>query len=138
MQTQKQKEADERYRLRHPERLKAKDQKRYLEHREEELARNKRYWPSYYAENAVAIRAGYRNRRHGITQEWFDAKVLEQGGCCALCGKLFDKTPHLDHDHRCCPPLKSCEKCRRDLLCEDCNLGLGRFKDDDRIQHTES
>lgn len=121
----KQREADARYRLNHPEKCKEKDRKRYRDHREAEIKRN----ALYHRNNRKRVNERTRNRRHRITQEWFDAKLVEQNNRCALCRKLFENTPHLDHDHRCCPPLRSCDKCRRDLLCEDCNLGLGRFKE---------
>jgi len=123
--TEKQKEADRRYRERHPEKCKEKDRRRYLENKETELVRN----ASYYMRNRDAQRIKHRNRRHQITQEWFDKKLVEQNNCCAICNMPLVDTPHIDHNHKCCPPLRSCDKCRRDLLCKDCNLGLGRFKD---------
>jgi hypothetical protein len=101
----------------------------YNGHKKEERARNKKYYSTYYPENRDRIKFRHRNRRHRITQEWFDAKKKEQNNCCAICQQVFVKTPHVDHDHRCCQSLRSCDKCRRDLLCDDCNLGLGRFKD---------
>ena len=101
--------------------------KRYYEaHKEDCLARN----AQFYRDNKESQRKRHRNNRHKITQDWFEAKLLEQDNKCAVCLKEFTDTPHIDHNHDCCPPLKSCDKCRRDLLCEDCNLGLGRFKDD--------
>lgn len=105
----------------------------YSNHRDSTLARNKAYYPAYYEKNGDSIRNKRRNARHGINQEWFDAKLEQQNHCCALCGNPFEKTPHIDHNHKCCPAQKSCDKCRRDLLCDDCNLGLGRFKDDPEI-----
>jgi recombination endonuclease VII len=105
---------------------KEKNQRHYEKHREEELARNKQF----YRDNKETQRIRHRNNRHHIKQEWFDAKLAEQDNKCALCLKEFVETPHIDHDHKCCKPSTSCEKCRRDLLCKDCNLGLGRFVDD--------
>ena len=122
----KQREADKRYRENHPERCKAKDARRYEENKDAERARNSQY----YRDNRDVQKVKHRNCRHKITQEWFDSKMVEQDHKCAICRKSFEKTPHIDHNHDCCPPLKSCEKCRRDLLCTDCNLGLGRFHDD--------
>ncbi len=105
---------------------KERSRRRYEKHRESELARNS----SYYMKNREVQRVKHRNNRHGITQEWFDAKMVEQDNKCAVCYKPFEKTPHIDHNHECCKPSTSCGKCRRSLLCEDCNLGLGRFFDD--------
>ena len=122
---QKQREADARYRLRHPEKQKAKDRKRYIENKEHEKARNS----SYYMRNREVQRIKHRNTKHHMTSEWYDAKMAEQESRCAVCKQIFLKTPHIDHDHKCCKPSTSCEKCRRGFLCDDCNLGLGRFKD---------
>jgi hypothetical protein len=131
----RQRVADKKFRRKHLQKCRRKDKNRYKENRESELARNKAYYPSYYAKHGDRIRKERKNRRHGITQEWFDAKVVEQNNCCSICLTPFkeDKTPHIDHDHKCCPAQTSCDKCRRDLLCDDCNLGLGRFKDDPEI-----
>jgi hypothetical protein len=128
-------EADKRYRERHPEKAKAKDRKRYEENRESELARNKAYYPTYYEKNKDAIRFRRRCYMHGCTTEWLENKLKEQDNRCAICNQIFVKTPHIDHDHECCSSDKrfTCGKCNRDFLCDDCNLGLGRFKDDIRI-----
>ena len=106
-----------------------KDRNRYLNNLESEKKRNQ----SYYMKNREVQRIKHRNTRHRITQEWFDAKMQEQDGKCAVCHQPFTETPHIDHNHECCPQLRSCDKCRRGLLCEDCNLGLGRFKDNPTV-----
>lgn len=50
---------------------------------------------------------------------------------CRVCGRVDVKSMNIDHDHSCCPKnKKSCGKCVRGVLCRDCNLGLGYFKDD--------
>jgi Recombination endonuclease VII len=100
--------------------------KRYYDkHKDEVLAKN----AEYLKDNKEKVNRRVRNRRHGITQEQYDAKIQKQDNRCAVCHKEFEGTPHFDHSHACCPNLRSCDKCRRGLLCEDCNLGLGRFKD---------
>lgn len=121
----RQREADARYRKNHPEKSKEKSRKRYWADRENQIALN----AEYHKRNKTKVNLRVRNRHHRITQEWFDSKLVEQNNRCALCYEEFKKTPHVDHDHRCCPLCRSCDECRRDLLCTDCNLGLGRFKD---------
>jgi hypothetical protein len=72
--------------------------------------------------------------RHGITQDDWDAMLARQGGVCAICqaddpagrGRLW----HIDHDHAHCPGPNGCAECFRGLLCHNCNVGLGNFKDD--------
>ena len=62
----------------------------------------------------------------GMTLEEYDAKLAAQGGVCAICGAPPGKKRlPVDHDHECCPGVKSCGKCIRDLLCPGCNNGTG-------------
>lgn len=52
------------------------------------------------------------------------AMIEEQGGKCAICEKGMDK-PCVDHCHT---TMKV-----RQILCDNCNMGLGQFKDDEDI-----
>ncbi len=74
-------------------------------------------------------------RSYGITVEQFDALLGEQGGGCAICQRPPRTVNlHVDHDHACCPTRKkSCGKCVRGLLCEDCNRAIGMLNDDPDI-----
>lgn len=60
----------------------------------------------------------------GVTPEWFEAKLKEQGGTCALCHKTFDtengevRNLCVDHDHETNEP--------RGILCRRCNSSLER------------
>jgi hypothetical protein len=72
---------------------------------------------------------------HRLTLQGYEEMLAAQGGRCAICrtdrpGGKHGKRFHIDHDHSCCPKGKSCEKCRRGLLCANCNVGLGAFGDD--------
>lgn len=78
--------------------------------------------------------------RYGLTDETYEAMLAAQGGGCAICGSTDPKTRHgkwhIDHDHSCCSnrDQRTCGKCVRGLLCQQCNLGLGHFEDDpDRL-----
>ena len=63
---------------------------------------------------------------YGITIEQYDAMVVAQNGCCAICGQEPQfairqwKKLHVDHCHE-------TGKVRA-LLCVHCNHGLGKFK----------
>lgn len=65
-------------------------------------------------------------RRYGITSEEFDVMLEAQGGVCAICGTTDwpgkGNRPHADHCH--------VSNKFRGVLCHDCNVGLGNFKDD--------
>lgn len=86
--------------------------------------------------NAKAIERKKRTNRvgrHTVTIEQIEWLLVEQAFACAICESLITwNTMHLDHDHKCCHNKhgESCGRCFRGLLCMDCNLALGRFKDD--------
>lgn len=70
--------------------------------------------------------------RYNLTIEAYDQLLADQGGRCAVCRKdnPGKKRWHVDHNHSCCPGVKSCGKCVRGLLCSACNRALGLLHDD--------
>lgn len=61
-------------------------------------------------------------RRYGLREEAFDALFQAQSGKCAICQEEQQgRSLTVDHDH------DTGEV--RALLCRECNLGLGQFKD---------
>lgn len=62
-----------------------------------------------------------------LTPEQYEALLLAQNGVCALCSRPSSKRLHVDHDHGCCPGIRSCGQCVRGLLCGPCNRLLGWF-----------
>lgn len=85
----------------------------------------------YYRNNEEKCKLLARNRdlkKYGITLEDQERMLIEQGGKCKICGReilMFGEskhtTAHVDHDH-------STGKVRG-LLCQECNTGLGKFRD---------
>lgn len=75
-------------------------------------------------ERKRAQRDAYYRRTFGISADDFDAILAEQGGGCAICGKLPDRAAslHLDHCHD--------TGAIRGILCLSCNQGLGKFRED--------
>ena len=73
-------------------------------------------------------------RKHGITQEEWAKLWDAQDGKCYLCGDDLPpgeyRAVHLDHDHSCCGPSKSCRFCWRGLACRKCNILIGCANDD--------
>lgn len=65
-------------------------------------------------------------RMYGLTRIEYEMLTARHGGTCAIC-KLKTDALCIDHDH-------DTGKVRG-VLCVDCNLGLGRFKDNpDRLR----
>ena len=76
----------------------------------------------------------YRLRdNHGLTRESLAALLVSQQGRCYLCGDpLALADVEIEHDHRCCPKFRSCERCRRGLSCHMCNKVASFSRDDPR------
>ncbi len=67
--------------------------------------------------------------RYTITPKEYEAKLISQDYCCAICGKDV-----VDNIRGGIPVALSVDHCHktnklRDLLCYQCNSGLGQFKD---------
>lgn len=74
-------------------------------------------------------RQKYLRERHHITNEVYNQMIQDQNGCCAICGiyelQAIGKKLVVDHNHR--------TGMVRALLCNNCNLALGLFRDDHNI-----
>lgn len=137
------------WRAANPEKIKA-DRKTYYE-ANKELIRTKQ--AAYYEANGellTEIRANWRRANpdkiredrsnyhlrsvHGMSRAEWQAMWDAQDGCCYLCGDpLIDgnrRKVHVDHDHSCCGPKRSCSRCRRGLACYRCNAVVGMSQDD--------
>lgn len=75
--------------------------------------------------NPENVRKSDRKRNYGITHEQFEQLLIKQNFNCAICqNKLIlaeKRKMHVDHDHA--------TGAIRGLLCNNCNNGLGHFKD---------
>lgn len=73
----------------------------------------------------ACLAAGWRNltRHYGITREQYYQIIAVQGGGCGICGAVQG-----EHGKRF--PVDHCHKTRlvRGVLCEDCNLLLGKIE----------
>lgn len=69
---------------------------------------------------------------YGLSLAEFNALLAKQGGVCAICRNLAPRGRWcVDHDHTCCSAQQTtCGACVRGILCDPCNNGLGRFRDD--------
>lgn len=69
------------------------------------------------------FRDRYLRRQFGISAADYDAMLAAQGSCCAICNTEPNGRPwHVDHDHA--------TGRVRGILCDNCNRGLGHFRDD--------
>jgi hypothetical protein len=72
-----------------------------------------------------------------MTPQQYEELLAAQGGGCATCGSTSPgrakKHFTVDHDHSCCPGFRSCGKCVRGLLCQDCNTAIGLFKESPEV-----
>jgi len=117
------------------------------------FARNKR-WKDAHPEHVILQRSLYsREKRHrmkrdqpelliakerartcgnrGVTVDWYEARLSEQYGGCAICGRPDNYSRNnfsIDHDHSCCPAKAACMKCVRGLLCTLCNATLHKLE----------
>ena len=60
-----------------------------------------------------------RIESYGLTVEQYDSMLEGQNFACAICGQVTDLV--IDHDHA--------TGAVRGLLCNDCNKGIGMFRD---------
>jgi hypothetical protein len=78
----------------------------------------------WYESNIDKVKDLNLKRRFGITLEEYDKLLVKQNNSCAICKRNqteFKIKLAVDHNH------KTGEI--RGLLCNNCNNGLGRFKD---------
>lgn len=89
----------------------------------------------YKERNPEKVREVRLRHAHKITLKQFFDILEEQGNVCKICKKSNNNERGwvVDHDHNCCPKDKSCEKCRRGILCQSCNKTLGFAKDNPEI-----
>ncbi len=71
-----------------------------------------------------------RIQKFGITLKQYDKILKKQGGKCKICGA---KTPGYKNRGRFCVDHNHVTGKIRGLLCVNCNLGLGHFKDNVEI-----
>jgi hypothetical protein len=94
------------YRARHPHRDRTADKLWRQRNRDKVNAAQRRYMLKH---------------RYNITEAEVDALLEAQNGLCAICKEPQESALHIDHCH-------SRQKVRG-LLCENCNRGLGMFRD---------
>lgn len=89
---------------------------------------NRKNSVAYYHRNKEQRQKESRNytmlRKFGIGVKEYNQMFARQQGCCAICGQHQEELSMrlaIDHNHETGDV--------RSLLCGECNLGLGKFKD---------
>lgn len=103
--------------------------KRYYErNKEKRKAYNYKWMSNNYEKWQETQRKSRLKRKFGISVEEYNTVLQKQQGQCGICGvKRTDikTTFSVDHDH-------STGRVRG-LLCHECNMGLGKFKDSTKV-----
>lgn len=94
------------WRLANPERAKENRRRNYEENKQHNLDYSTKY---------------NRHKKTGVTDEQYQQQLVKQQGLCAICGGSCTKALAADHCHS--------SGVFRGLLCNNCNRGLGHFKD---------
>lgn len=84
--------------------------------------------PGIKARMAHNRRKWNRTRTYNFPPDLYDSRFSEQGNVCAICGTSNPGGRgqfHADHNHSTSQP--------RGILCHNCNVALGNFKDNPEI-----
>jgi len=67
--------------------------------------------------------------------EEYKERLEFQNGVCSICEETCSSYPSLsvDHDHSCCSGKPSCGECTRALICNRCNIVLGKVQDNPKL-----
>ena len=131
---EKVKASERAYREKNPEKLKAKEQRRKddpVQH-EKQLARARAHMKKQRAENPRKLRSSKLRSLYKIDIDQYEALEIYQNNACAICGRTKRDTLrgkpvnwHVDHDHK--------TKEVRGLTCANCNRGIGMFADNPEL-----
>jgi hypothetical protein len=144
MQSSNEKNYRQLYREKNRERIRLYYRKYRLEHKEQMQESARKRNRNRTEKRRLQLRENYLNRAFGPGGALHYARQFaKQKGKCALCGKppgtgRYGRL-HQDHHTDCCPyqytpegkrkMLRSCGRCRRGLLCNNCNTTLAGFED---------
>lgn len=96
---------------------------------EDRREREREYYRQSRLQNGLSYKESDLKRYYGIDLVQYSQMFMEQNGKCAICGSDYgghrngvQKALAVDHDHK--------NGKVRGLLCEPCNQGIGKLKDD--------
>lgn len=103
-----------------PEKYRERARQWKANNREKHNAQSMAYYYKNRSARARYMKLLHLKTKYGLTEESFNKMMTGQSGCCAICEEKLTK-PCVDHCHETGKV--------RGILCDDCNVGLGRFKD---------
>jgi hypothetical protein len=88
-------------------------------------------WRAEHPEKQREYGRKYHPQSYGWTADQYEVEVQKRDGLCDVCRRpqQGDCRLAIDHNHTCCPEKSACDKCRRGLLCTNCNTLLGSAHD---------
>ena len=73
--------------------------------------------------------------KYGLTPDQVASMIHDQSSSCKTCDSPLSDGYCVDHDHACCPGNRSCGECVRGLLCQECNMLIGKLElDPERLK----
>jgi hypothetical protein len=121
-----------RWAKRTPEQIAARYEykKRYWESMSDEAkdqyrARERELWHARSDEQKRIHSIRKRSNKYGLSPETIE-KMLSAG--CQFPSEDHSGLLHIDHDHACCPGVRSCGKCVRGVMCAAHNTLVGQFE----------
>jgi hypothetical protein len=100
------------------------ESRRSIERRRRKARRDPTYRARLRDAKRTNARRSFLKVKYGISLEDYDAMLARQGGVCAACKNRKRRSERLCVDH--CHVTGKV----RGLLCRNCNVGLGLFRDD--------
>ena len=112
------------WRKRNPEKVRAQRQREYQRNKERIKARAAAYVAANREKIKDRVKWKHLRQTYGLTKDAFFAMLRGQADACAIC-RVTNGDWVVDHDHA--------RGHVRGILCRQCNIGLGAFKDDPTV-----
>jgi hypothetical protein len=115
---EQEKAASRAYRLKNKDAVNARQRHKY--------ATDPEFRANRLARESKSQRKSRLKRNYGMSLEGYGTMLARQDGVCAIClREEVNKILCVDHDHK--------TRMLRDLLCDNCNKGLGHYRDDSAL-----
>lgn len=114
-------ESRRRYALAHREEYRAYKKEDYRKNKTRYAEYQKKWRLAHPVQNALLQKFRHIKHKYNLTKEQWLAQVEKQQRLCAICSSDMKDKICTDHSHK--------TNKFRGLLCDNCNVGLGKFKD---------